>query len=111
MAEKKYTGRTLAKAVKRYFDSISRDAVVTEKKPTGQLDKYGHMIFEDVPVVNRLGETMTRVEFILPPTVGGLCVALGIHRSTWNDYGKEAEYADTVAYAGGSCAHGWTSRA
>lgn len=101
MAEKKYTGRTLAKAVKRYFDSISRDAVVTEKKPTGELDKYGHMIFEDVPVVNRLGETMTRVEFILPPTVGGLCVALGIHRSTWSDYGKKAEFADTVAYAGG----------
>lgn len=101
MAEKKYTGRTLAKAVKRYFDSISRDAVVTEKKPTGELDKYGHMIFEDVPVENRLGEVMKRIEFLLPPTVSGLCVALKIHRSTWSEYAKDPEFADTVACAGG----------
>lgn len=101
MAEKKYTGRTLAKAVKRYFDSISRDKVVTEKLPTGELDKYGHPVFKDVPVTNRLGQQMTRVEFILPPSVSGLCVALGIHRSTWLNYGKDPQMADTVARAGG----------
>ena len=101
MAQKKYTPRSFAKAVKRYFDSISREAVVTEKIPTGELDKYGHMIFEDVPVVNRLGETMKRIEFLLPPTVSGLCVALKIHRSTWADYAKDPEFSDTVACAGG----------
>lgn len=101
MAQKKYTPRSFAKAVKRYFDSISREAVVTEKKPTGELDRYGHMIFEDVPVENRLGEVMKRIEFLLPPTVSGLCVALKIHRSTWSEYGKDPEYSDTVACAGG----------
>jgi len=101
MAQKKYTARSFAKAVKRYFDSISREAGVTEKKPTCRLDKYGHMIFEDVPVENRLGETMKRIEFLLPPTVSGLCVALKIHRSTWSDYAKDPEFADTVACAGG----------
>lgn len=101
MAQKKYTPRSFAKAVKRYFDSISREVVVTEKKPTGELDRYGHMIFEDVEVVNRLGQVMTRIEFLLPPTVSGLCVALKIHRSTWADYGKDPDFADTVACAGG----------
>lgn len=101
MAQKKYTPRSFAKAVKRYFDSISREVAVTEKKPTGELDRYGHMIFEDVEVVNRLGEVMTRIEFLLPPTVSGLCVALKIHRSTWAEYGKDPDFADTVTCAGG----------
>ena len=101
MAQKKYTPKSFAKAVKRYFDSISREAVVTEKMPTGNLDKYGHMTYNDVPVVNRLGEEIKRIEFLLPPTVSGLCVALKIRRSTWSDYAKDPEFADTVACAGG----------
>jgi len=101
VAQKKYTGRSFAKAVKRYFDSISREVVVTEKKPTGQLDGYGHPVFEDVEVTNRLGEQVKRIEFLVPPTVSGLCVALRIHRSTWSDYAKDPEFADTVACAGG----------
>ena len=101
MSEKKYTPRALHKAVVQYFKSITRWVKVTEPVPTGKVDRMGHQIMEQQPVVNQLGEEMEKLEYVIPPSVGGLCIFLGIHRSTWNDYGKKAEYADTVAYAGG----------
>ncbi len=41
-------------------------------------------------------------EFVVPPTVGGLCRHLGIHRSTWADYcdpEKHPELQEVTAYA------------
>lgn len=101
MAVKKYTPRTLGKAVQRYFDSISRDEPVTERKPTGELDKYGHPVYADVPVCNRLGEQLERLVFLEPPTVSAMCLALGIHRSTWADYCQDESFSDTTSYAQG----------
>jgi len=40
----------------------------------------------DVPVLNKLGEQIVRTSYLIPPTVGGLCEFLGVHRSTWADY-------------------------
>ena len=101
MAQKKYTPRTLGKAVQRYFDSISRDEPVLERKPTGELDKYGHPVYADESVTNRLGEPLVRLVFLEPPTVSAMCLALGIHRSTWAEYANKPEYADTTSYAQG----------
>lgn len=103
-APKKYTPEKLEKAVKRYFRSISREVEVTEKKPTGQRDKMGHMIYEDVVVLNALGKPVKVTEYLVPPTVGGLSEFLGIHRDTWNDYcdhEKHPEFSDTTTYAQG----------
>lgn len=83
-AKKKYTAKGLEKAVDKYFRSISREKVVTEDIPTGEMDKMGHMIYRQEPVLNALGETMTVTEYLIPPTVGGLSAFLGVHRSTWN---------------------------
>lgn len=103
-APKKYTPEKLEKAVKRYFRSISREVEVTEKKPTGQRDKMGHMIYEDAVVLNALGKPVRMTEYLVPPTVGGLSEFLGIHRDTWNDYcdhEKHPEFSDTTTYAQG----------
>lgn len=96
MAEKKYTPGALKKAVERYFASISRVMPVMEKVKTDRLDKYGHPEFEDRPVCNGLGEEMYRTEYLVPPTVVGLCLALKISRDTWNSYCNDPEYADTT---------------
>lgn len=80
---RKYTPNTLKKAVNGYFDSISRLVPLTEKRDTGRKDRDGHVIYEEVPVLNRLGVQATVLEYLVPPTVGGLCEHLGIHRSTW----------------------------
>lgn len=101
---KKYTPRTLSKAVERYFDSITREITVTEKRETGQRDDKGHMIYETVPVKNKLGEPVTVTEYVVPPTVGSLCAYLGIHRSTWAEWcdkQKHPEFSDTTTHAVG----------
>lgn len=101
---RKYTPNTLKKAVNGYFDSISRLVPLTEKRNTGRKDSDGHVIYEEVPVLNRLGVQATVLEYLVPPTVGGLCEHLGIHRSTWADYCDaqlHPEFSDTTTHARG----------
>ena len=97
---KAYTPRTLKKAVDRYFASISRTVAVTEPKPTGQLDKYGHPVFEYVQVENSLGEKVFTTEYLIKPSRAGLARFLGIHKSTWDNYrddpGTYPEFQDIV---------------
>lgn len=99
--KKNYTPQTLRRAVKRYFDSISREVTVKETVPTGEKDDKGHMIYQEVPVTNALGEEMKTVQYLIPPTVGGLAAYLGIHRDTWNAYCNDPEFSDTTTYARG----------
>lgn len=101
---RKYTKKALSAAVDEYFDSISREVPVTEQVDSGQRDERGHVIYEAVPVKNRRGEEMMRLEYLIPPTVGGLCEHLGIHRSTWAawcDGERFPEFADTTTRARG----------
>lgn len=101
--QRKYrTDRALRKAIERYFQSISRESVVTELVETGKLDRYGHPVKEPRPVVNGLGEEMRRREFFVPPTVGGLTRALGISRDTWArycDWEENPEFGEVTAWA------------
>lgn len=102
---KKYTEAKLRKQVGRYFDSISRTITVTERKDTGDRDDKGHVIWAEVEIINNLGEPLQKREYIIPPTVSGLCEYLGIHRSTWNDYCNEdlhPEFSDTTTRARGA---------
>jgi hypothetical protein len=101
---RKYTRIGLEKAVQRYFDSISREVTVTEKVDSGERDDKGHVIWEQVPIINKLGEEIRVTEFAVPPTVQGLCRFLGIHRSTWAEYcdpEKYPEFSDTTTRARG----------
>lgn len=100
----KYTAKKLEAAVEEYFGSITRIVPVTELVDTGERDDKGHKIYERRPIVNRLGQEATMEEFIVPPTVGGLCQRLGIHRSTWNEYCDcqlHPEFSDTTTRARG----------
>ena len=83
---RKYTPRTLKRDVERYFASITRKVRITEPVPTGRYDDKGHMIFEQVPVKNSLGEEVWVTEYIVPPEIAALCEFLEIDRSTWANY-------------------------
>ena len=101
---RKYTKRQLKRAVEEYFDSITREVGLTEKVDTGRKDADGHKIFENKPVINKRGEQVKITEYLVPPTVGGLCEALEIHRSTWAEYCDEQlhpEFSDTTTRARG----------
>lgn len=102
--KRKMKAKELAQQVERYFASITRTVTVTERVPTDKLDDHGHVIYKTETVLNSLGEEAKREEYITPPTVGGLCLFLGIHRSTWNDWcdaERFPELTDTTTYARG----------
>ena len=101
---KKYTEKTLPKAVNRYFGSITRTVTATELQETEERDDKGHKIYKRVPIINSLGQEAKIEEYIIPPTVGDLCRHLGIHRSTWAEYcdpKQHPEFSDTTTYARG----------
>ncbi len=99
---KKYTKKSLAEAVEQYFATITRLITVKESYYTGKKDCDGHKIYEERPVLNSLNEEVQVIDYVIPPTVGGLCEFLGIHRSTWAEWcdpDKHPEYQDTIAVA------------
>lgn len=49
---------------------------------------------------NTKGEVMVEREYVIPPTVGGLCGHPGISRQTWADYcdpEKNPKFRETTA--------------
>lgn len=99
-APKKYSKKALKAAVQAYFDSITREVTLTEPKDNGKRDSYGHVIYDHEPVKNKLGEEAKITEYLVPPTLGGLCIHLGIVSSTWSRWCDESnypEYKDIVA--------------
>ena len=95
----KKTIKSLREAVADYFASISREREVMEERVTAEKDKWGHFVTEWVPVENDKGEVMREREYVIPPTVGGLCAHLGISRQTWADYCKNPKFAETTEWA------------
>lgn len=91
---KKYSARTLTKAVDAYFDSITREVDVTELVDTGRRDGHGHPIFKPRPVTNKLGKQVRVTEYVVPPAVKDLCDSLGVNRSTWADYANPDKYPE-----------------
>ena len=85
---KKYTKKSLREAVDGYFASISRKVRV--------LDDDGEAVYNDV------GDSIWVTEYIRPPSVSGLCLYLGIDRSTWQNYADRElhpEFAEIIAMA------------
>ena len=97
--QRKYTPLGLRRAVDAWFDSITRIVAVTEQVPTGERDERGHPIYEERDVVNRAGEPVLRLEYVIPPTVGGLCRHLEISRETWSQYGDQPGHDAVVQEA------------
>lgn len=80
--------------MERYFLSISRQVEVTERVDSGRRDAYGHVIYNQKPVLNALGEPVYRTEYLIPPNVRGLCECLGIDKSTWAHYTDRKEHPE-----------------
>ena len=91
---RKYTARTLRTAVERYFDGITREVNVTEKVDSGKRDSYGHVIWDTVPVKNKLGEIAKVTEYLVPPTLGGLCAYLKVDQSTWSRWSDADQFPE-----------------
>ena len=110
--QKKYkTPAAFARAVERYFNSIRvvQPLIVAElnlkKNEDGSfyvpLDAFGHPTQRYVQKMAEDGKPAMQEIWIKKPSLAGLCLFLGIHRSTWAEYAKKEGYADTVERARG----------
>jgi len=97
--KKKYTPGTLGKGCDAYFRSISRTVTATELVATGEKDNHGHPIFETQPICNDDGEVIRYREFLIPPSITGLCLHLGISKQTWANYAADPEFLDPTTRA------------
>jgi hypothetical protein len=98
---RKYTAAALRKAVEEYFDGISREVPATVMVDSGERDKFGHVVYRPERVKNKRGEEVMLTEYITPPTIGGLCLHLGITRETWAKYSDAPGLSDTTSRAKG----------
>ena len=98
-AEPKYKALELEDKVDEYFRRCRRTKPVTEQVPMleeqedGQwkvvTDDRGKPILLERSVQTDLGEPMRAEEYLIPPTITGLCLFLGISRETWSKYSKD----------------------
>ncbi|MBM6896879.1 hypothetical protein H9X86_05795 [Pseudoflavonifractor capillosus] len=80
------TSKALMREVQQYLDSISRTVEVTEQVPTGEVDEKGHPIYERRVVYNDRGEIIHTREYLIPPTITGICLHLGITPGKWKQW-------------------------
>ena len=66
---KKYTRKKLREETERYFRSISR--TIPARDDTGSI------------IRNDDGNEIQLLQYVVPPSIAGLCLQLGIDRSTW----------------------------
>ena len=96
--KKKYTPRSLRAAVDRYFASIRRTVTATERVETGP------KTYEERPILSDTGEPIRCREYVVAPTVWGLCEALGITPAQWErlcDREEHPELQEAVQRAAG----------
>lgn len=85
-------------AVNGYFASISRTVEATERIETGA------KTFVEQTILSDAGEPIRYREYVVPPTVWGLCEYLGITPKIWNGYcdpKRHPEMQDAVLRACG----------
>ena len=99
MVRKQMSAAALEEAVDRYFRSISREKLLTEKTETGETDKNGKPITVDTAVLNALGEVVTVTEFLLPPTRWGLLHSLGLTEEDWHALSRKPALSAVVRQA------------
>ena len=78
-----YTKAALEKAVMKYFDSITYDAIA--RNAMGQ------------EIKNKLGEPIMLEYYAKPPSKQDLCLFLGIDRGTWLNYCNHDEHPELKA--------------
>ena len=93
----RYSPKALLKAVDGYFLSISR--TVTAQEDCGETDASGKKVLSRKDICNDLGEPIRYREYVVPPTVWGLCEYLGLRREEWDALCSQPRYREAAALA------------
>ena len=93
VSKKRYTAKALRRACDAYYASISykapamREEIVLKEDGSPELDYYGHPKRRYVQIVTSDGQAAEITKWTEQPSVAGLCIWLGINRSTLMRYG------------------------
>lgn len=100
---KKYgTAKALTQAVDAYWNSISYEEPAVISTPTGEVGENGQVKYatkmltmnEDGSVNwDGTGKPKTVTKYLEPPSLPGLCLFLGISKTTWAEYAKDEKLA------------------
>lgn len=95
---RKMTARALKKKINAYFDAIRAEKPMMRREPvlqadgTPALDAFGHEKMVYKPVITADGKPATETIWTEPPSIIGLCMAIGVDRTTfyrWCNPGDE----------------------
>lgn len=91
-----WTGARLRKKAQKYFDAITtrepmlREVPVCIENDAGELipalDEFGHRKMKFTPVIAADGTEVQQTIWLSPPSLSGLCLALGVSQSTFNEW-------------------------
>lgn len=96
---RKYTTRTLRKAVENYFDARRYELPAVREVWKGAYDEKGHKQMESEPILDKRGNQIMLQQWIQLPSLVELQLQLGINRSTWARWAEDPELGEVVEYA------------
>lgn len=106
---KKLTPAELEAKTQAYFDAIRyTEKIFTEEtmyqddgrgNAIPMLDRFGHILKRRVPVIAVNGMHAEKTVWTVQPKIIDLCRSIGISTTTWEKYGKDPRYAQTVQRA------------
>lgn len=97
---RKMTARALKKRIDAYFDAIRVEKPMMLREPVLQedgtpvLDAFGHEKMAYKPVITADGKQAMETIWVEPPSIIGLCMAIGVDRATfyrWCNPGDEPD--------------------
>lgn len=94
-----YTAAELEDRCEEYFRRCRRTKIMTEQVPMLEeqgdgewkiaTDERGRAIMIERQVQSDAGEVLSAEEYLVPPSITGLCLFLGISRETWRKYSQD----------------------
>lgn len=82
------------RAVEGYFAAITHERKLTEWEDSGERTNRGKPILRERDVLGPDGEPVMLLEYLVPPTMPALQLAIGVSKASWDNYRKREGFAE-----------------
>ena len=87
------------RAVEGYFTEITHERKLTEWEDSGERTNRGKPILRERDVLGPDGKPVMLLEYLVPPTMPALQLAIGVSKASWDNYRKREGFAEVCAEA------------
>ena len=87
------------KAVDGYFEAITRERTLREWVDSGKRTNRGKPIMVERDVIGLDGQPVIVFDYVVPPTMPALQLAIGVSKASWDNYRKREGFAEVCAEA------------